>query len=83
MVRPDGSVALAVWDANINDSINSFGYNDGEWHHVVATVSTTDGQRLYLDGAEVESDPAGDRFAMNGYWRFGGQGILYFWNAAV
>jgi PKD repeat protein len=47
-------------------------YNDGQWHHVVATLGP-DGMALYVDGQLTASRAdvtAGQ--AYNGYWRIGG-----------
>jgi hypothetical protein len=47
-------------------------YDNGAWHYVVATISTTNGDRLYVDGALVASS-AGVTAARNydGYWTLG------------
>ncbi len=47
-------------------------YNNNQWHHVVATLSSA-GMRLYVDGDQVASDPAttGARSIPNGFWRLG------------
>ena len=48
-------------------------YNDGAWHHLVATrLPTTDGLNLYLDGASVGTNPQTDAQVYTGYWRVGG-----------
>ncbi len=47
-------------------------YNDGTWHQLVATQSTNDGMRLYVDGALVGSNPQTGAQAYSGYWRVGG-----------
>ncbi|NII41799.1 hypothetical protein E9228_002446 [Curtobacterium flaccumfaciens] len=47
-------------------------YNDGAWHHVVATMSAASGMRLYVDGASVASNTsytAPENYT--GYWRIG------------
>ncbi len=49
-------------------------YNDGTWHHVVATQSATGGMALYVDGALVgdSSDaPALKPKSTKGVWRVG------------
>ncbi|WP_210480612.1 LamG-like jellyroll fold domain-containing protein [Naasia sp. SYSU D00948] len=48
------------------------GYNDGRWHHVVATL-TPNGARLYLDGVQVaaRSDMVAG-MSLTGYWKIGG-----------
>jgi hypothetical protein len=49
----------------------SAGYNDGAWHHVVATQDV-DGMTLYVDGVAVASNPTTTPDAATGYWRVGG-----------
>lgn len=46
-------------------------YNDGQWHHVVATQGT-DGMKLYVDSVLRASNPATTSSAYVGYWRIGG-----------
>lgn len=49
------------------------GYNDGKWHQVVATLSSTSGMVLYVDGAKVASWSAVKSAAdYRGYWRIAG-----------
>ncbi|MFN8077851.1 MAG: LamG domain-containing protein [Kineosporiaceae bacterium] len=51
-------------------------YNDGSWHHVVATLSSGNGARLYVDGRLVASNAAmtsAQSFA--GWWRWGGANL--------
>jgi PKD repeat protein len=49
-------------------------YNDGEWHHVVATQGAQ-GMRLYVDGVLAGSNPAAANTPMSGYWRVGGDSL--------
>jgi PKD repeat protein len=53
-------------------------YNDGKWHHVVATLSGP-GQALYVDGAQVtfnEQTKTGLQFGTRmGYWKMGGDSL--------
>jgi PKD repeat protein len=46
-------------------------YNDGQWHHVVATQGS-DGMKLYVDGVVRAANPATGAMTYNGYWRVGG-----------
>jgi len=49
-------------------------YNDGKWHLVTATLSTTAGSIVYIDGAQVVANAAmtkGQGTAADGYWRIG------------
>ena len=47
-------------------------YNDGAWHHVVATLSSSTGAVVYVDGTAVASDST-SRTAQSatGFWRVG------------
>jgi PKD repeat protein len=48
------------------------GYNNGQWHHVVATLSG-DGANLYIDGVRVANDPTlREAQVYFGYWRVAG-----------
>jgi hypothetical protein len=51
---------------------SSPGYLDGNWHHVVATFSSTTGMALYLDGTLVGSNTYTGYPLLNGAWRWGG-----------
>jgi len=53
-------------------------YNDGRWHHVVATLGGN-GMTLYVDGRAVAADRTG--FAQNytGFWRAGGDSLSGGW----
>lgn len=46
-------------------------FNDGQWHHVVATQST-DGMKLYVDSVLAASNAATTAQSNTGYWRVGG-----------
>jgi PKD repeat protein len=52
------------------------GYNDGEWHHAVATLSPA-GLYLYVDGKQAASNPSVVKASevLDGYWRVGGDAI--------
>ncbi|MCK9899964.1 LamG domain-containing protein [Frankia sp. Cpl3] len=53
-------------------------YNDGRWHHVVATLSGA-GLALYVDGSRVAQDTTTTSAqSYPGYWRVGGDD-LGFW----
>ncbi len=67
-----GRVTFGVFPGSVRSVRSSDTYNDGQWHHVVATLGPA-GMYLYVDGAQVGADPAvttADNFA--GYWRWGG-----------
>lgn len=46
-------------------------YNDGSWHHVVATQGSS-GLRLYVDGAQVATNGTTSNQVYKGFWRVGG-----------
>ncbi|MTD12744.1 PKD domain-containing protein [Nakamurella sp. YIM 132087] len=68
----DGTVWFGTWTGQENKANSAPGYNDGRWHHVVATQSTTDGMKLYLDGQLVGTNPQTSAQDFSGYWRVGG-----------
>ena len=49
---------------------SSRSYNDGTWHHVVATGGAQ-GMNLYVDGIRVASNPNTQSTSFPGYWRVG------------
>lgn len=67
--RPEGS---GLSGSRQNRTVQSgTGYNDGQWHHAVATLSG-DGMRLYVDGELVASrNDVNSGHGYYGYWRVG------------
>jgi PKD repeat protein len=68
------------WGATggVNSAVrSSASYNDGAWHHVVATV-TAGALQLYVDGALVAaaSDLPARTSSLSGYWRVGSANLL-------
>jgi Concanavalin A-like lectin/glucanases superfamily len=49
-------------------------YNDGAWHHVVATQDAS-GMSLYVDGVLQASDPTTTSEGYTGYFRVGGDNL--------
>ena len=73
----DGRVMFGVYPASGRQTIESpAGLNDGEWHHVVATLNS-EGMKLYVDGAPVasRSDVQNGR-NYYGFWRVGRETLL-------
>lgn len=69
----DGRIAFGVSSDIRRTVMSGPGFNDGQWHHVVATIDSLNGTTLYVDGAAVGSDPNAHSIArLNGYWRLGG-----------
>ncbi len=76
-----GRVAFYTY-VNGQRSIRSTGaYNDGNWHHVVATLGSA-GMFLYVDGVLVDSrtDWTGAE-PYDGWWRWGGGNMASYPNA--
>ena len=74
-----GTLVFGTWNSGVVSSITTTGvYNDGVWHHVVATLSSA-GQRLYVDGALVGTNPATTAEPGTRYWKIGCNGIGVIW----
>ncbi len=67
----DGRLRFGAYDGNLNVADSAQSYNDGRWHHLVATQGA-DGMKLYVDGVQVASNPATRAESYPGYWRVGG-----------
>ncbi len=74
-LRNDGRIEYGTWFDTVHTVTSSKAYNDGTWHHVVATNGTA-GTYLYVDGVLVAADPTWT-LAENtgGYWRVGGDNM--------
>jgi hypothetical protein len=76
-MRPNGALRFSIRQNNQVRTLNAGGnYRDGDWHHVVATLSS-DGMRLYIDGVLEASNNRKvayhyDPYGSVGYWRVGG-----------
>lgn len=59
-------------------------YNDGQWHLATASVSSTGGTVLYVDGVAVASNSSmtTGQNVSNGYWRVGYDSIASNWPGA-
>ncbi|MBO1031371.1 PKD domain-containing protein, partial [Tessaracoccus sp. SD287] len=67
-----GAVTFGVYPGGVRTISSAAGYNDGQWHHVVGTLSA-EGQKFWLDGNLIGANPAvTSAQAYNGYWRIGG-----------
>jgi trimeric autotransporter adhesin len=70
-----GHIYFGVYPGAAKTVHSSGTYRNGQWHHIVATLSSA-GMVLYVDGVNVGSDPTvtfGQ--AYTGYWRVGGDTI--------
>ncbi|WP_159625094.1 PKD domain-containing protein [Actinomyces sp. zg296] len=70
-MTPDGAIHFGVYPRETKVVSSKAGFNDGKWHHVVATLGA-DGQNLYVDGKPVASDKTVIKAQeFNGSWRLG------------
>ena len=66
-----GQLVFGVWTGQTNTISSTAAYNDGQWHHMVATQAS-DGMKLYVDGQLTGTNPQASQQAYTGYWRVGG-----------
>lgn len=50
-------------------------YNDGSWHHIVATLHSTNGMTFYVDGVSMGTNAATAAQAYSGYWHVFGDNL--------
>lgn len=73
-----GKLVFGVYTGSVKSIASPASYNDGGWHHVVATLSPA-GMMLYVDGALVAQNAAVIAAeAYDGYWQIGA-GSLASW----
>jgi PKD repeat protein len=73
----DGRLRFGTTTAQGQQAVaeTSQAYNNGQWHHVVATHGRS-GMRLYVDGVLAGADPAATTSkSYSGYWRVGGDSL--------
>jgi len=70
-MQDDGRLVFGTWTGQMNTITSAKAYNDGAWHHMVATQSGA-GMVLYVDGQSVGTNPQTAAQGYNGYWRVGG-----------
>jgi PKD repeat protein len=70
-MQDDGRLVFGTWTGQTNTITSDSPYNDGEWHHAVATQSGA-GMVLYVDGAAVGTNPQTSAQDYSGYWKIGG-----------
>lgn len=70
-MQDDGRLVFGTWTGAMNTIATPDAYNDGSWHYAVATQSS-EGMRLYIDGALVGTHPQTQAQAYEGHWRIGG-----------
>ncbi|MGG7465877.1 PKD domain-containing protein [Plantibacter sp. YIM 135347] len=67
----DGRLTFGTYTGQTNTITTPNAYNDGAWHQVVASQSS-DGLKLYVDGALVGTNATTQAQNYTGYWRIGG-----------
>ena len=69
---PNGRITFGVYPGSEQTVQSTQSYNDGQWHHVAAGLSSA-GMVLYVDGVQVGSKPSvTSAQSYSGYWRIGG-----------
>ncbi len=76
-----GRLVFGAYPGRIVAVTSSAAYNDGRWHHVVATMGAS-GMALYVDGSLVGSDANATSEDYTGYWRVGGDKVGGSWPSA-
>ncbi|MFJ4172663.1 LamG-like jellyroll fold domain-containing protein [Microbacterium sp. NPDC089696] len=70
-----GRVSFGVWPNAVRTVTSGTGYNDDQWHHVVASLSSA-GQVLWIDGVKVgERTDTTTTLPYTGFWRVGGDTV--------
>lgn len=67
----NGKLSFGVNTGTQKSLLTAGSYNDGKWHHVVATQGPN-GMKLWVDTALVGSNAVTTAQAQLGYWRVGG-----------
>lgn len=74
-VDSSGLVHFGTYNGKTQTLVTANSYNDGAWHHAVATQSAA-GSSLYLDGRLAADDASFTRAqTFDGYWRIGGDAV--------
>lgn len=78
-VDSGGNVTFGIYSGGSRTVRSPKTYNDGKWHQVVATLSSTAGMSLWVDGAKVASNASYTTAQdYTGWWRIA-QGPLDGW----
>lgn len=69
-----GRLIFGTYDGSVHTLTTPDRYNDGAWHHVVATLSSS-GAAFYVDGKTVGTGSFTTAEPGTGYWRVGGDNL--------
>ncbi|HWF41002.1 MAG TPA: LamG-like jellyroll fold domain-containing protein, partial [Acidothermaceae bacterium] len=69
----NGEIWFGVWTGAATAIHSVAGLNDGNWHMAAATMSTTSGMSLYIDGklAATSANTTSETETKTSYWRVG------------
>jgi hypothetical protein len=70
----DGQLNFGVYTGSTVTIGSPRSYNDGQWHHVVATLGPP-GMAFYIDGTLIGSNSTTGAQSYSGYWRLGGDNL--------
>ena len=70
-MQDDGRLVFGTWTGTANIITTSGTFNNGAWHHVVATQGPS-GMALYVDGDLAGTNLQTNAEGYDGYWRVGG-----------
>lgn len=74
-MQNNGRLVFGVYPGQVRTISSTAAYNDGKWHHAVATQGA-DGIALYVDGVRVAQDASVTTAqAYTGFWRVGGDNL--------
>ena len=75
-MRDDGTLSFMLYPGKLATITTPKSYNDGQWHHIVASLSPTSGAMLYVDGNLAAFDGSMTKGqSYSGYWRIGGDAL--------
>lgn len=69
-----GQLVFGVYPSRVVTVASSRAYNDGQWHHVAATLGSA-GMALYVDGQLVGTNPNTGAENFYGWWKVGGDNL--------
>lgn len=76
----DGRIYFGVFGGAVRTVNSEIAYNDDKWHMATATMSSTAGITLYIDGVFVANNSAGTSGEnYTGYWRMASQAFNGAW----